>query len=94
VWQVGDSVEQNSTFKIESTKANANTATATIQAGLPATLKRSNIVRIVNIAWQNSFARVETNKKAIDARECGPLNYILMDHPELQETKDRVKSIK
>jgi hypothetical protein len=32
-----------------------------------------------------SFARVETKKLA---------NYILLDHPELQETKDRVRSIK
>jgi hypothetical protein len=39
------------------------------------------------------FARVETNKKDIAVCGWGPLNYILLEHPELQETKDRVKSI-
>jgi hypothetical protein len=41
-----------------------------------------------------SFARVETNKRAIAARGWGPLNYIMLDHPKFQETKDRVRSIK
>jgi hypothetical protein len=36
---------------------------------------------------------VETNKKAIAARGWVPLNYILLDHPDLQETKERVTSI-
>jgi hypothetical protein len=40
-----------------------------------------------------SFARVEQNKRAIAARGWGPLNYILLDHPSLQETKDRAGSI-
>jgi hypothetical protein len=40
------------------------------------------------------FARVDTNKRAIAARGSGPLNYIMLDHPKLQEMKDRVRSIK
>jgi hypothetical protein len=93
VWQLGDSAEQNGTFKIESKKANAETVRCKIRAGLPATLERSDIVRIVYIAWQKSFSRVDTNLKAI--AECGwaPLNYVILDHPELQETNDRVQSI-
>jgi hypothetical protein len=93
VWQLGDSPEQNGTFKIESKKAKADTVRHTIRAGLPATLERSDIVRIVNIAWQKSFARVDTNLKAIAERGWGTLNCVLLDHPELQETKDRVESI-
>jgi hypothetical protein len=93
VWQLGDSPEQNGTFKIESKKAKADTVRCKIRAGLPAALERSDIVRIVNIAWQKSFARVDTNLKAIAERGWGPLNYVLLDHPELQETKDRVESI-
>jgi hypothetical protein len=50
VWQLGDSPEQNGTFKIESKKAKADTVRRTIRAGLPVTLKRSDTVRIVNIA--------------------------------------------
>jgi hypothetical protein len=93
MWQVGDSTEQNGTFKIESKKAKTCTVRDKIRAGLPATLEKSDIVRIVNVAWQKSFARVDTNKRAIAARGWGPLNYILINHPELQETKDRVQSI-
>jgi hypothetical protein len=62
-----------------------------ILAGLPGTLEKSDIVRIVNFAWQKLCSRVGTNKRSIAARGWGPLNYILLDHPELQETKDRVK---
>jgi hypothetical protein len=93
MWQVGDSTEQNGTFKIECKKMKADTVRDKIRAGLPATLDKSDIVRIVNVAWQKSFTRVDTNKRAIAARGWGPLNYILLDHPELQETKERVKSI-
>jgi hypothetical protein len=91
MWQIGDSTEQNGTFKIESKKAKACAVRATIRAGLPATLEKSDIVRIVNVAWQTSFARVDTNKRVIAARGRVPLNYILLDHPELQETKDIVQ---
>jgi hypothetical protein len=93
MWQVGDSTEQNGTFKIESKEANADTVRNKIGAGLPVTLEKTDIVRIVNVAWQESFARVDMNKRAIVARGWGPLNYILLDHPELQETKERVQSI-
>jgi hypothetical protein len=49
MWQVGDSTEQNGTFKIESKKANANTVRNKIGAGLPAMLEKTDIVRIVNL---------------------------------------------
>jgi hypothetical protein len=90
VWQLGDSAEQNGTFKIESKKENAETVRCKIRAGFPATLERSDIVRIVNIAWQKSFARVDTNLKAISESGCPPLNYVILDHPDLQEMNDRV----
>jgi hypothetical protein len=65
VWQVGDSVEHNGTFKIESHNAKSDAVTGKNRSGLPATLELSNIFRIVNVAWQKSFACIETNKKAI-----------------------------
>jgi hypothetical protein len=68
VWQLGDSAEQNGTLNIESKKAQADTGRCKIRVGLPATLERSDIVRIVNIAWQKSFARVDTNMNAIAER--------------------------
>jgi hypothetical protein len=93
MWQVGDSTEQNGTFKIKSKTVNASTVMSKIRAGLPPTLERSDIVCIVNVAWQSSFTRVATNKRSIAAGGWGPLNYVLLDHPELQESKDRVQSI-
>jgi hypothetical protein len=93
MWQVADSTEQNGTYKIDSKNVKAATAMRKIQSGFSPTGKRTDIVRIVNVAWQSSVARVATNKRAIAARGWGPLNYIIIDHPELQETKDRVQSI-
>jgi hypothetical protein len=68
MWQVGDSTEQSGTFKIESNKVKAATVTNKIRAGLPPTFERTNIVHIVNVAWQSSFARVATKKREISAR--------------------------
>jgi hypothetical protein len=47
----------------------------------------------VNIAWQKSFYRVDTNLKAIAERGWAPLTYVILDHPELQEMNDRAQSI-
>jgi hypothetical protein len=45
MWQVGDSTEQNGTFKIESKKAKAaTTVTSKIQADLSPTLEQTNII--------------------------------------------------
>jgi hypothetical protein len=74
MWQDGDSAEQNGTFKIETKQAHACTVRNKTRASLPATLEKSNIVCIVNIAWQNYFARVDTNKRAIAASRWGPHN--------------------
>ena len=46
------------------------------------------IVIIVNLAWQKSFARVVYNKDAIAARGWGPLTRNLLDHPEILATKE------
>jgi len=45
-------------------------------------------VGIVHHAWNQSFAKVEGNKKAIAERGWAPLTYNLLDHPELQRTKN------
>jgi hypothetical protein len=94
LWHLGDIPEQNGTFNIESKKAKADTVWCKIRSGLPATLERSDIVRIVNIVWHKSFARFNTNLKSISERGWVSLKYVLLDHPELQERKDRVESIK
>jgi hypothetical protein len=56
----------------------------TLESNMPwtATLEKSDIVQIFNVAWKKSFARVDTNKRAITACGWVPLKYILLDHPE------------
>jgi hypothetical protein len=56
VWRLGDSPYQNGIFKIESKRAKADTVGHKIRAGLHTMLERGDIVRIVNITWQKSFA--------------------------------------
>lgn len=45
---------------------------------------------IVHYAWNASFARVETNKKAIANRGWYPANYILLDSKELDKNKNNM----
>ena len=42
-----------------------------------------DIIPIVNYAWARSFNNFITNKKAIRDRGWGPLNKILLQHPEI-----------
>jgi hypothetical protein len=74
MWQLGDSAEQNGTFNIEINKTKADTVRCKNHAGLPTTLERSDIIRIVNIACQKLFSRVDMNLEAISERGCPELN--------------------
>ena len=46
----------------------------------------TDIMTIVNDAWQHSFDRIELNKKAISDRGWGPLNYNLLHDKDIQST--------
>ena len=46
----------------------------------------TDIMAIVNDAWQHSFSRIELNKKAISDRGWGPLNYNLLNNKGIQAT--------
>jgi len=50
-------------------------------------IERHDIVGIVHYAWEQSFARVETNKKATAARGWNPLTYNLLDNKDLKREK-------
>ena len=49
-------------------------------------LTATNIVPLVNIAWELSFARVSMNLQAITERGWGPLNRNLLLYKEIQDT--------
>ena len=45
----------------------------------------SDVVPLVKLAFQNSFANVSSAKKAIGERGWCPLNYMLLDHPTFSQ---------
>jgi len=88
-WQVGDSSEQNGCFKMALTKAKQELVMKKNEAGLEFAINRNDIVGLVRKAWNASFAREETNRKAVVHRGWGPrpLNYNALTHPEILATK-------
>jgi hypothetical protein len=94
LWQVGDSAEQNGAFKMALVKAKQQIINEKSKLHLPCKLERHDVVGLVHRAWNKSFARVDSNKKAIANRGWGPLTYNLLDHPELkqQNKKDIVEA--
>jgi len=88
-WQVGDSTEQNGSYKMAITKAKTELVLKKQRCCWGnARVETYEIVVVVNAAWEKSFARVEQNKKAIAARGWHPLTRNLLDHPEIAETKE------
>jgi hypothetical protein len=83
-WQVGDSSEQNGCFKMNITKAKRKLLTLKADHRQELTINKVDIVGLVNTAWDNSFANIATNKKAIYERGWYPLNYNVLLHPEIQ----------
>ena len=84
-WQVGDSSEQNGCFKMALTKYKQALVTAKNDANLPYEINKTDVVKLVKDAWQVSFARVETNRKAAMHSGWGPkaLNYNVLLHEEI-----------
>ena len=50
-------------------------------------LVRTNVIPIVNFAWNKSFAKTSSNLKAICDRDWGPLNKVLLHHIEIKSSK-------
>ena len=53
---------------------------------LPMVLQATDIIPMLNYAWERSFAIVPSNKKAINQRGWYPFNRNLLLHPELIAT--------
>jgi hypothetical protein len=81
LWQVADSSELNGVFKMGLTK---------IYAAKPDIIKKwlvTDIIPIVNCAFPTSFGDVDKTQQAIIDRGWGPLNYALLEHRDVLETK-------
>ena len=50
-------------------------------------LLRTDIIPIVNYAWERSFAKINSNLKACQDRGWGPLNKKLLSHPDIVSSK-------
>jgi hypothetical protein len=85
-WQVGDSVQQNGCFKMALTRYKRELLTKKENRRAEFAIEKDEIVDLVARAWEDSFARVETNKTAIAERGWGPLNYNILLHDEIQLT--------
>jgi hypothetical protein len=79
IWQVGDSKEQNGSYKRMEGEAKDILAIEKKKRGLPQVFKPTDIVPIVNYAWNSSFAKKESNRNAIFERGWNPCNYNLLD---------------
>jgi hypothetical protein len=86
-WQVGDSAEQNGSWKMATTRDKRKLSQFRISMGMPLNIRPSDIVPIVNNAWEKSFARVQSNKRAIAKRGWQPLNRGLLKHSEVLKTQ-------
>jgi hypothetical protein len=92
-WQVGDSTEQNGCFKMALVKQKQALVTKKNDHGLPYEINKTDVVKLVKDAWRVSFARPETNRKAVLQRGWGPraLNYNCLLHEEIMASKPSIE---
>ena len=84
LWQTGDSEEeQNGSFKQAWYKAKRELIQFKTALNLPCRLCPQDIMPLVNIAWNKSFARVESNQAAATTQGWYPVNRVLLEHPEV-----------
>lgn len=78
-WQTADAEQANGSYKMSSTKAKR----LIYKAKNGRNLQKTDIIPIINMAWKDSFARVNKIKHAIAQRGWNPLNYALMTNKDL-----------
>lgn len=76
VWQVADSSEMNGCFKMALAKAKREYRDTVLNGN--SAFCFSDIVPLLNMAWEQSFAKVGNGKKAVAERGWNPLNYALL----------------
>ena len=86
LWQLGDSSEQNGSFNVEMTRAKAELADLKMELSLAPKLVPADAMLLTSKAWTKSFARKDTNRKAIAERGWHPCNRVLLKHPDIRAT--------
>ena len=94
MWQVADSKQQNGSFKIAIGKAKQKLLAKRLDTYMDSPgIYPTDIMSIVNDAWDNSFALIDSNKTAIADRGWCPLNYALLDDNEIKSTMTNSEKI-
>jgi hypothetical protein len=73
----------NGSFKIALTKFKRELMAILIEKG--SQFVQTDIIPLVRKSWNASFAKKEKAKSANAKRGWNPLNYILLDHPNLKD---------
>ena len=82
-WQVGDSAEQNGSFKMAMVRLKVKLLQKKADCHLDFVVEKADVVLLTRHVWKESFAIKETNKREVG----GALNYILLDHPKLHSKR-------
>ena len=90
LWQVGDSAQQNGAYKSRLALEKQLLLEKKQEMRLDFRIDRHDVVGLVHRAWEYSFAKRDSSKRAISERGWNPLTYNLLDHPELNKEKDDV----
>ena len=93
LWQVGDAEEQNRLFKLNMSKCKQLLLRKRIDNNLSPFLEPTDIIPIINYAWERSFAEVPSNQEAIAERGWLPFNRNLLLHPEIKASMTKTESI-
>ena len=86
LWQIQDASELNGQHKTAMYKYKSNLIAFKRRLGLSLNIKRTDIIPLVNHAWDHSFAGVDTKRNAIAERGWNPMNRALLHHPSIQKT--------
>ena len=84
-WQVGDSSEQNGSYKIALVKAKEYIMNQRKDMCIsPTTIDTTDIIPCTNKVWKESFAKIDTNKKALCDRGWYPWNKMFLLHRDIR----------
>ena len=86
-WQLGDSKDKSGTFKIFITCKKQFMIEKIVRAGLSGLqMMPTDIISLVNKAWEVSFRRVRTNKNSISERGWLPYKRNLLLNTDIQSS--------
>ena len=83
---MGDSKEQNGSFNMAMTDAKRKLLDLKRKSCMDETIDKNDLMLLINIAWNKSFARVDKNRRAIADRGWGPYNRNILTFSHIRAT--------